>query len=115
MHTQVHWISGIENVTTRSFIFSKFNYCPLVWHFCSATLLQKIEKMQERALRLLYNDSYSSYNILLLKAEWPTMEVSRLQRSAIEVFKTLKFFKFRHSNFHTYFKNDSHLLEEKIT
>ena len=45
-----------------SFIFSYFNHCPLVWHFCSAALSQKIEKIQERALRLLYNDSYSSYN-----------------------------------------------------
>ena len=26
-----------------SFIFSNFNYCPLVWHFCSAALSQEIE------------------------------------------------------------------------
>ena len=45
-----------------SFIFSSFNYCPLGWHFCSPVLSQKIEKILERALRLLYNDSYSSYN-----------------------------------------------------
>ena len=33
-------------------IFSNFIYCPLVWHFCSAALSQKIEKIQERALRV---------------------------------------------------------------
>ena len=38
-----------------SFIFSSFNYCPLVWHFCSAVQSQKIEKIQERALRLSYS------------------------------------------------------------
>ena len=27
-----------------SFIFSNFNYCSLVWHFCIAALSQKIEK-----------------------------------------------------------------------
>ena len=53
------------------FTFSNFNYCPLVWYFCSAALSQKIEKIQERALRLLHNDSCSCYNSLLLKAEQP--------------------------------------------
>ena len=72
-----------------SFIFSNFNYCLLVCNFCSAALPQKIEKIQERALRLLFNDSNSSCNSLLLKAEQPTMEVDRLRRSTIEVFKTL--------------------------
>ena len=71
-----------------SFIFSNFNYCPLAWHFCSAALSQKIEKIQEGTLRLLYNDSYSSFNSLLVNAEEPTMEVSRFRRLAVEVFKT---------------------------
>ena len=42
-----------------SFIFSNFNYCPLVWHICSTVLSQKIEKIEEHALTLLYHDSYS--------------------------------------------------------
>ena len=85
----------------ESFIFLNFNYCPLVCHFCSAALSQKREKIQERVLRLLYNDSYSSYNILLIKTARPTMEVSRLRRLAIEVFKTLKSFNqdFMHTDF----------------
>ena len=61
-----------------------------MWHFCSAALSQKIERIQERALKVLYNDNYSSYSSLLLKAEQPNIEVSRLRRLAIEVFKTLK-------------------------
>ena len=40
-----------------SFIFSNFNYCPLVWHFWSAALSQKIVKIQEHGLRLLCNDT----------------------------------------------------------
>ena len=36
-----------------SLIFSNFNYCSIVWHFCSAALLQKIVKIQEHALRLV--------------------------------------------------------------
>ena len=30
---------------TNSFIFSNFNYCILVWHFCSCKSSQKIEKI----------------------------------------------------------------------
>ena len=44
-----------------SFIMSNFNYCPLVWHFCGETNTKKIEKIQERALRFIYNEYTSSY------------------------------------------------------
>ena len=37
----------------NSFIESNFNYCPLIWHFCSQTNTKKIETIQERALRLI--------------------------------------------------------------
>ena len=43
------------------FVYSNFNYCPLVWHFCSAKLVKKIEKIQERALRILYNNFSSDF------------------------------------------------------
>ena len=93
------------------FIFSNLVYCPLVWHFRSSASSQKIEKVQERALTLLYNDSFSRHNSLLSKAEWPTMEVSHLCKLAIEVFKTIK-----SSNLdfmYAYFKKDSHTTGEK--
>ena len=45
----------------KSFKRSNFNYCPLVWHFCSKTSSDDMEKLQFRALRLVYNDFSSSY------------------------------------------------------
>ena len=48
----------------EAFVFSNFNYCPLVWHFTSMTSTNKIESIQKRALRLLYNDYTSTYDIL---------------------------------------------------
>ena len=57
-------------------------------------------------MRLLYNDNYSSYNSLLLKAKRPTIEVSRLKRLVIEVFKTFKIF-----NSRLY----AHLFQERFT
>ena len=37
----------------NSFIVSNFKYCPLAWHFCSASSTNKIVKIQERALRMI--------------------------------------------------------------
>ena len=43
-----------KTVIYNSFILSNFNYCPLAWHFCGKTNNQKLEKLQERSLRILY-------------------------------------------------------------
>ena len=60
-----------------------------MWYFSSASALQKMEKIQERALRFLYNDPFTSYNHLLLKSERCTMLASRLRVLCIKVFKTM--------------------------
>ena len=52
----------------------------------SPTSLQKIEKIQERANRSLYNDHRSSYSELLEKSERCTMH----RVLCIEIFKTLR-------------------------
>ncbi len=51
----------------RSYILSKFNYCPLVWHFCGIQNSRNMEKIQEWALRFVYEDYESTYDILLQK------------------------------------------------
>ena len=59
-------VKGLERIRSRlnlsqakilynSFILSQFNYCCLVWMFCSKTLQNKINQMQKRALRIVYN------------------------------------------------------------
>ena len=35
-------------VVYNSFIASNFSYCPLAWHFCSASSTNKLEKIQEK-------------------------------------------------------------------
>ena len=49
------------------FILSNFSFCPLTWHFCSDGRTKKMEKVQERALRFVYEDFSSSYDDLLQK------------------------------------------------
>ena len=73
----------------KSFIRSNFNYCPLVWHFCSKSSTDKLEKLQYRALRLVFNDFSSSYEALLEKANMPTLHIGRIRLIAIETFKIL--------------------------
>ena len=48
---------GIAN----SFILCHFNYCRLIWLFRSTTSQKKLEKVNERALRLALSDYTSSY------------------------------------------------------
>ena len=49
----------------NSFFYSNFNYCSLVWHFC---LAKSVKKIQERELRILYNDFSSDYESILNKS-----------------------------------------------
>ena len=71
----------------NSFIESNFNYCPLIWHFCSQTNTIQIEKIQERAPRFIYNNYSSTHNHLLKTAGTQSLHVKRLKHMACEVFK----------------------------
>lgn len=73
----------------KAFISCHFNYCPVVWHACGAANTRKLERLQYRALKFVFNDHSSSYDELLSKADMPTLEVSRLRFLALEVFKAL--------------------------
>ncbi len=73
----------------NTFILANFNYCPIVWHFCSKSSTRKIEKIQERALRFLFNDKVSSYECLLEKCKSTTLHLRRIKTIALEVFRSL--------------------------
>ena len=51
-------------VIMKAFIMSQFSYCPLVWMRHSRTL-NKINKLHERVLRLVYVDRQSTFEELL--------------------------------------------------
>ena len=78
-----------KRIVIESFILANFNYCPLVWHFCSSESMKKLERIQERAFRLLVNDHESDYDQLLTKVNKPTLEIRRLKFLATEIFKTI--------------------------
>ena len=78
-----------KRLTINSFVFSNFNYCPLVWNFASSTLINKLETTQERALRMIDNDQLSSYTSILETQKKTTVKVRILQLLATEIYKTL--------------------------
>ena len=71
----------------KAFIESQFSYCPLVWMFHSRKLNNRINKLHERALRLVYKDSSSSFNQLLVRDNSFSIHDRNLQKLAIEIYK----------------------------
>ena len=57
--------------------------------FSTAKTLNKIESLQKRALRFLYNDYSISYEGLLEKAGKVKMNVYRLRKLCAEIYKTI--------------------------
>ena len=55
------------------------SYCHLVWHFCKSTDSKKLERIQERALRAVYESSSETYEELLERSKLPTLYNRRLQ------------------------------------
>ena len=74
-------------VIYNSFISSNFSYCPLAWHFCSIASTNKLEQVQERALRFITNDYSPSLKKLLSQTKTEPLHVKRLKLMAYEVFK----------------------------
>ena len=84
----------------------------------SAKSSNKVENLQKRALRFLYNDYSTSYEELLKKSGKSTVNVSNYRSLCIEIFKTLNditpsfikdIFKLRMSNRPTQKKNNLNL------
>ena len=49
-------INGRKVIYQAAFILSAFNFCPVIWHFCSEANTTKLEQLNYRALRHVYND-----------------------------------------------------------
>ena len=71
----------------KSFIESQFSYCPLVWMFHSRTLNNRINKLHERGIRLVYNDSHLTFEELLSKDNSYTIHHMNLEKLATEMYK----------------------------
>ena len=85
-------ISSFMNITQRklivnAFFKSQFNYCPLVCMNHSRNLNNKINRLHERCLRMIYNDNKSSFQELLERDKSVTIHHHNIQTFATELYK----------------------------
>ena len=68
-----------------------FDYCSLVWGNCNKTFREKIQKLQNRAARIISGDTYEvrSHEILN-KLRWKTLEELREQQMTNYVTKAMR-------------------------
>ena len=71
----------------KTFILSQFGYCPLVWMFHSRNLNNRINKIHEKALRVVYQDHSSTFENLLKMDDSYTIHERNIQTLAIELYK----------------------------
>ena len=76
-----------KKVIMKAFISSQFSYCPLIWMCHSRTLNNKINRIHERSLRIVYNDNTSSFEDLLERDNSVLIHHRNLQVLATEMFK----------------------------
>ena len=58
---------GKRRILMNAFFNSQFNYCPVIWMCHSRALNNKINRLHERCLRIIYNDKTSTFKELLEK------------------------------------------------
>ena len=76
-------------MVVKTFIESQFGYCPLIWMFHSRILNNRINRLHERALRLVYKNSTLSFEELLQKDNSVTIHHRNSQKLATEMIKII--------------------------
>ena len=76
-----------KRLLLKTFFESQFKYCPLTWMFRSRELNNRINRLHERALRLIYNDFTTSFEQLLDKENSFTIHHQNIQSLSIEMYK----------------------------
>ena len=73
----------------NTFFISQFNYCPLIWMCHSRAKNNKINRLHERCLRIIYNDKVSTFEQLLENHSSVSMHTKDLCFLAVEMFKVI--------------------------
>ena len=71
----------------NAFIISQLGYCPLAWMFHSRKLNCRINRIHERALRIVYDDENKTFEELLRMDNSFKIHIRNIQSLSIELFK----------------------------
>lgn len=64
-----------------------YNYYPFIWMFHSRLLSNKINKLQQRCLRIIYSDKKSNFEELLIEDSYVSVRHISIQRLSTEMYK----------------------------
>ena len=78
-----------RRIIMKTFVESQFDYCPLIWMLHSRTLNNKINRLHERALRIVYSDYKSSFKPFWKRMALFQIHHRNIQSLAIEIYKFL--------------------------
>ena len=76
-----------RRILMNAFFKAQFNYCPIIWMFHSRCLNNKINRLHERYLRMIYNDKISNFEELLNKDNSVSIHHTNIHALAIELYK----------------------------
>ena len=77
----------IGRLIMKAFVNSQFGYCLLIWMSHNRTLNNRINRIHEQALRIVYRDKTSNFTELLQKENAVTVHQTNLQVLATKVYK----------------------------
>ena len=78
-----------KRILMNAFFTSQFSFCPLVWMCHSRTNNNKINRLHERCLRIVYNNKQSSFNELPEKDGSVSIHMRNIQIIATEMYKRI--------------------------
>ena len=104
-------------VLLNSYVMSQFNYCSSVWMFHGKVANERIKRVHERALRVVYNDFSSNYQLLLSKGNHVTIHQKNLKTLSVKVFKSTHGYSpnFINAMFHVKHVNYSQRIQNLLT
>ena len=73
----------------EAFAESQFKYCPIICMFHSRSTNNKINRLHERALRIVYDDAVSTFDQLLAMDKSFCIYHQNIQRLLTEIYKAL--------------------------
>ena len=71
----------------NSFVICLFSYCPVVWMSHSRKLNVRVNRLHERALRVVYRDFDTSFEELLRRDSSTNLHQRTLQKLMTEIFR----------------------------
>ena len=78
-----------RHILMNAFFKAQFNYCPVIWMFRSCSFNNKINRLHERCLRIIYNDKCSIFEDFLAKGNSVSVHHNNIHAITIEMYKVV--------------------------